>query len=119
MDLLLICIALLNTGVGSTSPEEEESISSLVVQLISSVPYFAERCDPSSLKDLVRFNYPIEEDGDDGDREVTVSLLRQRWTLPSCTTAHIGQFSHNKPPTDPFAICMPAGTSGIVKQGRR
>ncbi|KAM7542768.1 hypothetical protein Aperf_G00000000453 [Anoplocephala perfoliata] len=108
LDLLYICIALLNTGVASnTDNSDEASISNLVVQLISSVPYFAERFpEPSALNELVRVHEPDEGDEEENG-EVFVSLLRPHQCFPPIGTL---QFSMDKSSSNHMAICLPAGT---------
>lgn len=113
LDLLHLCTSLLNTGVSNSITQDEESVTGLVVQLISSVPYFAERCQLTVLKDLVRFHDPVDE-----GEETTVSLLRQRWALPPDGTPKLQHFSCSKPSSNPLAICIPAGTRGVLRQSR-
>lgn len=111
MDLLYICIALLSTSVASYNHNRDEaSIPDLVVQLISSVPYFAERFpEPSALGKLVQVHEPDEENGD-----IFVSLLRPYQCLPPFGAL---QFSMDKSASNHMAICLPAGTRGSLKQG--
>ncbi|VDK36546.1 unnamed protein product [Taenia asiatica] len=111
LDLLHLCTSLLNTGVNNAITQDEESVTDLVVQLISSVPYFAERCNLTVLKDLVRFHDPVDE-----CEEVTVSLLRQHWALPPNGTPQMEHFAYSKSSFNPLGIRIPAGTRGVLGQ---
>ncbi|KAL5963770.1 hypothetical protein TSMEX_008502 [Taenia solium] len=111
LDLLHLCTSLLNTGVNNAITQDEESVTDIVVQLISSVPYFAERCNLTVLKDLVRFRDPVDE-----GEEVTVSLLRQHWALPPNGTPQMEHFSYSKSSSNPLGIRIPAGTRGVLGQ---
>ncbi|KAL5105586.1 hypothetical protein TcWFU_009681 [Taenia crassiceps] len=111
LDLLHLCTSLLNTGVGNATTQDEESVTGLVVKLISSVPYFAERCQLTVLKDLVRFH-----DSADEVEEMTVSLLRQRWALPPDETPQQQHCSHVDSSSNPLAVCIPAGARGVLRQ---
>ncbi|KAH9281050.1 hypothetical protein ECG_07401 [Echinococcus granulosus] len=111
LDLLHLCTSLLHTAVNNAIAQDEGSVIDLVVKLISSVPYFAEQCKPSSLKGLVRFHDPADE-----SEETTVSLLRQRWSLPPEGSPQLEHFSSSKSVPNPLAISIPAGTRGVLKQ---
>ena len=119
LDLLFICVALLNTSLRSSSAiKEAQSVPNLVVQLISNVPYFAEHCNPTGLKDLIRLQNPAEAKGSE-EAEVIVSLLRQHWALPPYASSQIDQFPRSASSSpNPFAIFMPESTRGMLKQGR-
>ncbi|VDM35191.1 unnamed protein product [Hydatigera taeniaeformis] len=111
LDLLHLCTSLLNTGINNAIAQDEESVTDLVIQLISSVPYFAERCQPAVLKDFVRFHDPVEE-----GEEMTVSLVRPRWALPPDGTAPMRHFSYSKTSANQLAVSIPAGTRGVLRQ---
>ncbi|VDN99753.1 unnamed protein product [Rodentolepis nana] len=116
LDLLQICIALLNTGdctQSSNDTDDDSSIPNIVVQFISSIPYFAERfSDPSILRGLVRVHDNLDEE--EGG-EVAVSVLRQRRCYPPDAMQHIEQFSKDRS-SNHLAVNIPAGTRGDLRQ---
>lgn len=110
MNLLYVCIALLNTEAKDGLPEEPEGIASLVVQLISSLPYFTEKFENlSALRGLVRFFQSKEE----GDADMAVSLLKHHWALPLESSISVEKTSK----ISNLAIKLPPGTRGVLKQG--
>uniref|UniRef100_A0A0R3SDM4 Nucleoporin NUP188-like protein n=2 Tax=Hymenolepis diminuta TaxID=6216 RepID=A0A0R3SDM4_HYMDI len=116
LDLLQICIALLNTGDynrTSIGASDDTSIPDIVVQFISRVPYFAERfSDPSVLRNLACI-YDNRDDEENG--EFTVSLLRQHRCYPPDAMQHKEQFLKDKS-CNHLAVNMPAGTRGELRQ---
>lgn len=117
LDLLQICIALLNTGdynQNGIGASDDTSIPDIVVQFISRVPYFAERfSDPSVLRDLACI-YDNRDDEENG--EFTVSLLRQHRCYPPDAMQHKEQFLKDKS-CNHLAVNLPAGTRGELWQG--
>uniref|UniRef100_A0A5K3FJE9 BEACH domain-containing protein n=1 Tax=Mesocestoides corti TaxID=53468 RepID=A0A5K3FJE9_MESCO len=111
LDFLHLCIALLNTsGSCAAANENDQDMAQLVTQLISSVPYFAQPSDPTTLEDLAHVH------DSDVNGSGTVSLIRQHWVLPP-DWLDVGTCAkYKKGSQNPLAICLPAGTVGFLRQ---